>query len=123
MQVSTEAPKGQTNRNTPVEKWPESIEILRHLALQADAQSVRQVSRDVKAPEISTRVRLSRLQASGAVLGFKAQAILPTGKSVNCMHYLITPYGRDCAAMRNPEVMRAARPCVNSVFALGWAME
>jgi hypothetical protein len=123
MQVSIEASKGQSNRNTPVEKWPESVEILRHLAMQSEAQSVRQVSRDVKAPEITTRGRLLRLQASGAVLGFKAQSILPTGKPVYCMQYLITPYGRDCAAMRNLEVMRSARPCVNSVFALGWAME
>ncbi len=123
MQTRLEPIKHRTNRNVPVEQWPESLEILRLLAGQREPQSIKDVARQVRAPEISTRTRLAKLEAQGAVLAVKATAYLSPGKQVTCMHYEITQYGRDCAGTREQESVGVARLCANSVFALASAMK
>jgi predicted ArsR family transcriptional regulator len=114
--------KARTNRCVPPEQWPESIELLRYLATQRKPMSIRDLSRDVSAPEISTRNRLARLEALGAVTASRAVSVLGPGKQVVCTHYEITQYGRDCAGLRPHTVASAPRLCVNSVFALAQAM-
>jgi len=123
METSTHTSTGQTNRSLPVERWPESLDILRHLAAQGEPRSIKQISHDVGAPEISTRNRLARLAALGAVRACKATTIAAMGKQVVCTHYVATSYGRDCAARLAPSPERAKMPFVNSVFALGWALK
>jgi hypothetical protein len=112
-----------SNRNVPVEQWPESLEILRHLATQSRAMSIKELAHDVSAPEISTRNRLARLEVLGAVVASRATAILGPGRHVTCAHYVITQYGRDCAVSRgNSSAGGVSHLCVNSVFALARAM-
>jgi hypothetical protein len=122
MRTEIEPIKHRTNRNMPVEQWPESLEILRHLAAQREPRSIKDVARGVQAPEISTRNRLAKLETQGAVVAVKATAYLAPGKQVTCTHYEITQYGKDCAGMRSQDAMRSSRMCVNSVFALASAM-
>ena len=109
----------QSNRNTPVEQWPESLEILRHLAAQTVPIPVKDVARDVSAPEISTRNRLAKLEANGTVRASRAVATLGPGKQVTCTHYAITQYGKDCAGVRSQTSSQAFKVCANSVF--NWA--
>ncbi len=112
-----------TNRNVPVEQWPESLEILRHLSTQSRPMTIKELAHDVSAPEISTRNRLARLEVLGAVLGSRASASLGPGRQVTCAHYAITQYGRDCALSRGANHGNAvSHLCVNSVFALARAM-
>ncbi|MEI8155472.1 MAG: hypothetical protein WCH60_01305 [Burkholderiales bacterium] len=120
--MQAESSKARTNRCVPVEQWPESLELLRYLAIQKKPMSVRDLSHDVSAPEISTRNRLARLEAEGAVSASRATSVLGPGKQVVCAHYVITQYGRDCAGLRSQTAENAPRPCVNSVFALAKAM-
>ncbi len=122
MTSSTETSRAHTNRKVPVEQWPESLEILRHLATQNRALTIRELAHDVSAPEISTRNRLARLEALGAVEASRSTASLGPGKNVTCAHYAITQYGRDCAVSRGKPVDTMSRLCVNSVFALARAM-
>jgi hypothetical protein len=122
MQSHTESSKARTNRKVPVEQWPESLEILRHLASRQKAVSIKELAHDVSAPEISTRNRLARLEALGAVEANRATAILGPGKQVTCAHYVITQYGRDCVVSRGQTTSSVSRLCVNSVFALARAM-
>lgn len=122
MNPTMEPLKPRTNRNVPVEQWPESLEILRFLATQRSPKSIKDVAREVQAPEISTRNRLAKLETQGAVVAVRAYATLAPGKSVICTHYEITQYGRDCAGSRAQDAMRVSRMCVNSVFALAGAM-
>lgn len=107
-----------SNRSIPVEQWPESLEILRHLAAQTVPRPIKEVARNVSAPEISTRNRLAKLEAQGTVRALRAIATLGPGKQVTCTHYVITQYGKDCAGIRNNA---SSSPMVraNSVFA--WA--
>ncbi len=120
--MKADLPKARTNRCVPAEQWPESIELLRYLATQKKPTSIRDLSHDVGAPEISTRNRLARLEALGAVTASRAVSVLGLGKQVVCAHYVITQYGRDCAGLRPHTVASTPRPCVNSVFALAQAM-
>ena len=122
MQSHTESSKVRTNRCVPVEQWPESLEILRHLASQKKAVSIKELAREVSAPEISTRNRLARLEVLGAVEGSRATATLEPGRHVTCAHFVITQYGRDCVASRGQTASSVSRLCVNSVFALARAM-
>ena len=127
MTSHTDSSKTRTNRKVPVEQWPESLEILRHLATQNKAMSIRDLAHDVSAPEISTRNRLARLEVLGAVEATRAPSILGPGKQVTCAHYMITQYGRDCAMSRGGANAGAntggiSSLCVNSVFALARAM-
>jgi hypothetical protein len=111
-----------TNRKVPVEQWPESLEILRHLSAQNRAMTIRELAHDVSAPEISTRNRLARLEILGAVEASRSTASLGPGRNVTCAHYVITQYGRDCAVSRGKPAESMPRLCVNSVFALARAM-
>jgi hypothetical protein len=112
-----------SNRNLPVEQWPESLEILRHLATQNRAMTIKELAHDVSAPEISTRNRLARLEALGAVVASRSAASLGPGKQVTCAHYVVTQYGRDCALSRGTgSPSSISHLCVNSVFALARAM-
>ena len=120
--MQADLPKARTNRCVPPEQWPESIELLRYLAAQKKPMSIRDLSHDVGAPEISTRNRLARLEVLGAVTASRAVSVLGLGKQVVCAHYVITQYGRDCAGLRPHTVASTPRPCVNSVFALAQAM-
>ncbi len=122
MHTHTEHSKAHSNRNVPVEQWPESLEILRHLASQKKALSIKELAHDVCAPEISTRNRLARLEALGAVEGNRATATLAPGKQVTCAHYAITQYGRDCVVSGGQRAANVSGLCVNSVFALARAM-
>ncbi len=122
MNSSIETTKAHTNRKVPVEQWPESLEILRHLATQNKAMTIRELAHDVSAPEISTRNRLARLETLGAVQASRSTAILGPGRNVTCAHYAITQYGRDCAVSRGKPADAMPRLCVNSVFALARAM-
>jgi predicted transcriptional regulator len=108
-----------SNRNSPVEQWPESLEILRHLASQTAPLPIKDVARDVSAPEISTRNRLAKLEAQGTVRALRAIAHVGPGKQVTCTHYVITQYGKDCAGMRAQAQSHAHRVVANSVFS--WA--
>ncbi len=114
-----------SNRNIPVEQWPESLEILRHLAAQSAPVPVKDVARDVSAPEISTRNRLAKLEAHGTVRATRAVATVGPGKQVTCTHYAITQYGKDCAGFsaQSPGKIQtqnqAFKVCANSVF--NWA--
>jgi hypothetical protein len=110
-----------SNRNTPVEQWPESLEILRHLSAQTVPIAVKDVARDVSAPEISTRNRLVKLEAQGTVRAMRASATLGPDRQVMCTHYVITQYGKDCAAMRAQQ-SQALRVSGNSVFSWATAM-
>lgn len=112
-----------SNRNIPVEQWPESLEILRHLASQAEPKPIKDLARDVCAPEISTRNRLAKLETVGTVKAMRSTATASAGKHVKCTHYVITQYGRDCAGMRVQTQMSAFKRGVNSVFALATAMD
>lgn len=109
----------RSNRNTPVEQWPESLEILRHLAAQTVPIPIKDVARDVSAPEISTRNRLAKLEAQGTVRAMRASAVLGPGKQVTCTHYVITQYGKDCASTRAQPQGGGYTQCANSVFS--WA--
>ena len=122
MNSPIESTKVHTNRKVPVEQWPESLEILRHLSTQNKAMTIRELAHDVSAPEISTRNRLARLEVLGAVEASRSSAILAPGKIVTCAHYAITQYGRDCAVSRGKSAESMPRLCVNSVFALARAM-
>lgn len=122
MTTSIETSRAHTNRKVPVEQWPESLEILRHLATQNKAMTIRELAHDVSAPEISTRNRLARLETLGAVKASRSTASLGPGKNVTCAHYAITQYGRDCAVSRGKPAEAMSRLCVNSVFALARAM-
>jgi len=112
-----------SNRNIPVEQWPESLEILRHLASQAEPKPIKDLARDVQAPEISTRNRLAKLETVGTVRAMRCTTTLAPGKQVKCTHYVITQYGRDCAGMRVQSQTRPFKLGVNSVFALASAMD
>lgn len=109
----------QSNRSLPVEQWPESLEILRYLAARSEPISIRDVARDVSAPEISTRNRLARLEAQGAVRACRATSTIAPGKQVICTHYAITQHGKDCAALEARPKSPFAGISANSVFA--WA--
>lgn len=111
----------QSNRNIPVEQWPESLEILRHLAAQSVPRPIKEVARDVSAPEISTRNRLAKLEAQGTVRALRAIATLGPGKEVTCTHYEITQYGKDCAGLRTQG--QGIKVRVNSVFSWAAALE
>lgn len=111
-----------SNRNTPVEQWPESLEILRHLSTQTSPIAVKDVARDVSAPEISTRNRLVKLEAQGTVRAMRAAAVLGADRHVICTHYVITQYGRDCAGMRALATSQALKVRGNSVFSWASAM-
>ncbi len=108
-----------SNRNIPVEQWPESLEILRHLAAQSVPVAVKDVARDVSAPEISTRNRLAKLEAHGTVRASREVATLGPGKQVTCTHYAITQYGKDCAGVRAQSQSQTFKVRANSVF--NWA--
>lgn len=106
-----------SNRNIPVERWPESLDILRLLATRTMPLPVKDVARDVSAPEISTRNRLAKLEAQGTVRATRAVAEYGPGKLVTCTHYSITQYGRDCAGTNNTMTASPANHvCANSVF-------
>jgi hypothetical protein len=123
MQPAIETTKTRTNRNVPVEPWPESVEILRYQATQSKPVSIKEISHDVGALEISTRNRLARLDVLGAVTASRAVSILGPGRQVVCAHFDNPVWPRrDCAATRKPNAINAARPCVKSVFALAQAM-
>jgi hypothetical protein len=111
----------QSNRNTPVEQWPESLEILRHLSIQTAPIAVKDVARDVCAPEISTRNRLVKLEAQGTVRALRAASRLGPDKQVMCTHYVITQYGKDCVGMRAQQ-SQSLKVSGNSVFAWATAM-
>lgn len=122
MQTATEATKHHVNRKVPVEQWPESIQILRHLALQSKPRSIKEVASEVNAPEISTRGRLSRLEVLGAVQASRVIAVLGPGKQVLCTHYEITQHGRDIAVSRGRRATdTVSHGVINSIFSLGWA--
>lgn len=124
MHYVLEPAKRHTNRTLPVEQWPESVTVLSYLAAQSQPRTIKDVAHSVGAPEITTRGRLARLEAQGAVRATKAVAILSPSKQVVCTHYEVTPYGRECAANRGAQ--RSGSPvsyCINSVFSLGWAMK
>lgn len=112
-----------SNRSIPVEQWPESLEILRHLAAQTSPRPIKEVARDVSAPEISTRNRLAKLEAQGTVRALRAIATLGPGKQVACTHYVITQYGKDCAGMHTQGQSSTSKVRANSVFAWAAAME
>jgi N-acetyl-anhydromuramyl-L-alanine amidase AmpD len=120
--MQVESSKARTNRCVPVEQWPESLELLRTLASGQKPMSVRDLSHDVSAPEISTRNRLIRLEAQGAITASRAVSVLAPGKQVVCTHYVITQYGRDCAGLHGQAAGTIQRVCVNSVFALAQSM-
>lgn len=120
MEANIESGKAHCNRTVPVEQWPESLEILRHLATQTRPRSIKEVAHDVGAPEISTRNRLARLEALGAVVASRQTARLGPARQVTCAHFVITQYGKDCAGLREQNTVRL---CVNSVFALASAMK
>ena len=111
-----------SNRNTPVEQWPESLEILRHLATLTEPIPIKDVAHNVSAPEISTRNRLAKLEAQGTVRALRAAANLGPGKQVTCTHYVITQYGKDCAGMRGQNQSGAFKVSANSVFSWAAAM-
>ena len=108
-----------SNRNIPVEQWPESLEILRHLAAHSVPVAVKDVARDVCAPEISTRNRLAKLEAHGTVRASREVATVCPGKQVTCTHYAITQYGKDCAGVRTQSQSLTFKVRANSVF--NWA--
>lgn len=124
MQTVFEPVKRYTNRTLPVEQWPESVALLSYLASQSQPRTIKDAAHNVGAPEITTRGRLARLEAQGAVRATKAVAILSPSKQVVCTHYEVTSYGRDCAATRDGQrSVGAVTYCINSVFSLGWAMK
>lgn len=124
MQTAAEPTKPHVNRKVPVEQWPESIQILRHLALQQKPRTIKELASEVSAPEISTRGRLARLEVLGAVHATRAIAVLGPGKQVLCTHYEITQHGRDLAVTRGRRVTdNVTHGVINSVFSLGWAMK
>jgi hypothetical protein len=110
-----------SNRNTPVEQWPESLDILRHLLTQTEPIAVKDVARDVSAPEISTRNRLVKLEAQGTVRAMRAAARLGPDRQVICTHYVITQYGKDCVGMRAQQ-SQSVTVRGNSVFSWATAM-
>ncbi|MCF8156136.1 MAG: hypothetical protein K9K35_09035 [Rhodoferax sp.] len=110
-----------SNRNTPVEQWPESLEILRHLSAQTVPIAVKDVARDVSAPEISTRNRLAKLEARGTVRATRSAARRGPDRQVVCTHYVITQYGKDCVGTRVQQ-SQALKVCGNSVFSWAAAM-
>lgn len=112
-----------SNRNLPVEQWPESLEILRLLAAQAEPKPIKEVALGVHAPEISTRNRLAKLESVGTVRAMRCKRAVAQGTPVKCTHYVITQYGRDCVCTRVQPPKSAVRLGVNSVFALGAALE
>lgn len=81
--------------------------------------AVKDVAREVSAPEISTRNRLAKLEAHGTVRASREIASLGPGKQVTCTHYAITQYGKDCAGVRAQAQAQAFKVRVNSVF--NWA--
>ena len=123
MEAVVGTPKNRTNRYLPVEQWPESLEILRHLTTQAEPRTIKQVAHAVCAPEISTRNRLARLEQLGAVQACRSVTEFAPGKHITCTHYSITQYGRDTAGTGGIELRQTVRVCANSVFALASAMK
>lgn len=116
--------KRHTNRTLPVEQWPESVAVMCYLVAQSQPRTIKEVAHSVGAPEITTRGRLARLEAQGAVRATKALAVLGPNKQVMCTHYEITPYGRECALNRGAQRnVSAVSYCINSVFSLGWALK
>ncbi len=121
MESACQLKPARSNRSLPVEKWPESVEILRHLANSPLPRTIKDIARAVSAPEISTRNRLSRLEAAGTVSANRAMVVTTSGKPAVGTHYCITQYGRDCAAgaLRAPQA--AIAPSIwqraSSVFA------
>ena len=111
-----------SNRNIPVEQWPESLEILRHLATLTQPIPIKDVAHYVSAPEISTRNRLAKLETQGTVRALRAYATLGPGKQVTCTHYVITQYGKDCACTRGQNHGSAFKAPANSVFSWAAAM-
>ena len=113
---------GSTNlansRLLPVERRPESMEILRYLLSATGPKSIRDISEHLATPEVTTRQRLFRLEAINAVSS--AKLVLPyevSGNRVWAAHYVLTQYGRDCA-YSDSNTLRPAGKRVNSVFAL-----
>ena len=121
MESACQPSPARSNRSLPVEQWPESVEILRQLAHSPQPRTIKDIARAVSAPEISTRNRLSRLEAAGTVSGNRAVVATTSGKPAVGTHYCITQYGRDCAAgaVRTPQA--ATAPSIwqraSSVFA------
>lgn len=126
MESACQLKPARSNRSLPVEKWPESVEILRHLANSPLPRTIKDIARAVGAPEISTRNRLSRLEAAGTVSANRAMVATTSGKPAVGTHYCITQYGRDCAtgAVR---ALQTAAPSIweraSSVFAWSAAPE
>ena len=116
MQTAEQHTNSRSNRSLPVEQWPESLEILRHLASHGQARSIRDIAREVAAPEISTRNRLARLEAAGAVHAVRSTSMLAPGKPVVCAHYNITQHGKDCAAGVSAERVSSFWTRATSVF-------
>jgi predicted ArsR family transcriptional regulator len=102
----------RSNRSLPVEQWPESLDILRHLATVPHPRSIKDIARAVGAPEISTRNRLSRLEAAGTVSAHRGIVATPSGKSAVGTQYRITQHGRDCAGAAG----RAIQTAVPSIW-------
>lgn len=121
MESACQLKPARSNRSLPVEKWPESVEILRHLANSPLPRTIKDIARAVGAPEISTRNRLSRLEAAGTVSANRAMVATSSGKPAVGTHYRITQYGRDCAAGAVRTTQTAAAPSIweraSSVFA------
>ena len=113
-----------SNRNTPVEHWPESVNILCLLIDKNEPLSMVTIARELEEPEITTRNRLLKLEVAGAVKAFKRpSAPLPGGRPERrSTHYVVAQYGRDCAVKSDPTGKRTSLPCANSVFALAAAM-
>ena len=88
----------RSNRSLPVEQWPESVEILQHLANSPLPRTIKDIARAVGAPEISTRNRLTRLEAAGVISANRDLITTPKGNTAVGTHYRITQHGRDCVA-------------------------
>ena len=104
----------------PFERWPESLRILRALSGCTKPQSIRDIAKALECPEISTRTRLAKLEATNTVQSVRQWAQVSQGKSQLCIHYLITQYGRDLVGGCITEIrFRQVTTPVNSVFELG----
>jgi len=98
----------------------EYVEILKCLVGQTTPMSVRDVARAVCCPEISTRNRLEKMESHGALRSARRDAILAPGKSVCCIQYVLTQYGKDCLERKVSGWTTVDRiPAANSVFS--WA--
>ncbi len=124
MHTTPQAHSPRSNRSVPVEQWPESVAILRHLANHILPCSIRDIATAVAAPEISTRNRLMRLETAGAVSAHRGQVATPSGKPAVGLHYRITQFGRDCAGTHScapNEATSSVWERATSVFAWGGA--